>query len=109
MVLLYSKKKLKISDRQLLQCELKELMFTHGSSLEYLAPSDSLNEIYLQSIVCTEQIQTLYNSAGYDSVLVSIVHLLFIWEHTFSSIFHSALTVRCSKYEENILINTPSN
>ena len=46
-------------------------MFTCGSSLEDLALSDPLNDVHVRSMVCSESIEKLYYSAGYDPVYIN--------------------------------------
>ncbi len=66
--LLYSKKKLKKNERELLERRLDGLMYTCGSSLEDLALEAPLDEVHVRDLNCSEPIEKLYYSAGYSPI-----------------------------------------
>ena len=68
--LLYSKKKLKKHERELLQQRLDGLMYTCGASLEDLYLDPPLNEVYVRDVCCLDHIEKLYYSAGYEPICI---------------------------------------
>ena len=68
--LLYSKRKLKAEERQLLEQKLDGLMFTCGSCLEDLNLQPPLNEVYVRDIHCSDPIEKLYYAAGYEPICI---------------------------------------
>ena len=68
--LLYSKRKLKAEERKRLERELDGLIFTCGSSLEDLNLQPPLNEVYVRDVNCSDPIEKLYYSAGYEPICI---------------------------------------